>query len=242
MLKNLLKKFLDFNYGNIINFAIRFSLITFFVTIIPFAFLKLFSASIRLTTIEFFVVLLSITIAFYLYRYKSQVVLTWVGFIKIGGLISLFNLVLFSVFTFIFKGLDQTGDQTAYTLLGIIYSVIAGIFFEKSPIKVKLKRILSIVLFVWALYNIITSFLNNDSESSLDTNGDGIKDSFDTNGDGMVDTIFIDSDGDGINDMVAMDANHDGIIDTIAADTDRDGTFDTAFLDRNENGQIDKII
>ena len=238
----MFKKLFDFNYSNINNFGFRMSLITFFATIIPFLLLKLFSVRVRFDDIEFLVIIISITTSFYLYRYKSSIILTWLGYIKIGTILSLFNLIFFLVLNFVFASLGKKTEQLTLFILSIIYSVIIGIFFEKSPIKVKLKRILSIILIVWAIYNLVQSFLNNDSKSSLDTNGDGVKDSFDTDGDGMVDTIFMDSDGDGLNDMVAMDANHDGIIDTVVADTDRDGTLDTAFLDRNENGKIDKII
>jgi hypothetical protein len=218
------------------------SLIAFIATLLPFSVVKIFSYNKSLFDIEVYMIFITINIAFFLYRYKSQVILTWLGFIKVGALISMFYLIFFSGFTMIFDKLDREGEQLATAFLGIAYSVIAGIFFEKSPIKVKLKRILSIILIVWAIYNLVQSFLNNDSRSSLDTNGDGIKDSFDTDGDGMVDTILIDSDGDGINDMVAMDANHDGIIDTVTADTDRDGILDTAVLDRNQDGRIDNII
>ena len=112
-------------------------------------------------------------------------------------------------------------------LFAILYSVVLGIFFENSPIKVKIKKIISLILFVWAIYNIIRYFTSDDAKGSLDTNGDGKDDSFDTDGDGIVDTVFMDSDGDGVNDMIALDTNHDGKIDTIAADTDRNGSIDT---------------
>ena len=117
--------------------------------------------------------------------------------------------------------------DTDNLIYGIFYVIVAGIFFEKSTVKVKFKKLLSLILFFWAIYNIIQSFTKNDSQGSIDTDGDGVDDSFDTDGDGIVDTQFIDSDGDGINDMVAFDINKDGKMDTVGVDTNRNGKIDT---------------
>ena len=67
--------------------------------------------------------------------------------------------------------------EDVFQFIGIIFSVIAGIFFEKSPLKTKLKRLISIILFVWAIYNLFQSLLNKkDNSYGIDSDGDGISD------------------------------------------------------------------
>ena len=224
---NSLKKFFDFNYASILNFGLRLGLVSFVATVFYFLLSKLASSYIKIENTELLILLALIPLSFYLYRYKSNIVLTWVGYIKVGASFSFFYLLFVSVLGMFFKFYGEPVFQIILLLFAILYSVVLGIFFENSPIKVKIKKIISLILFVWAIYNIIRYFTSDDAKGSLDTNGDGKDDSFDTDGDGIVDTVFMDSDGDGVNDMIALDTNHDGKIDTIAADTDRNGSIDT---------------
>lgn len=129
-------------------------------------------------------------------------------------------------------------------VIGMIVSSIISIFLEKGPIKQKIKRLISVILFVWALYKIVTSFIDGESDEEptsggVDTDGDGVADSFDMDGDGEIDTSFIDTDGDGISDTIAMDTDGDGVIDTVYSDTDGDGKIDSFIKDRNSDGIVD---
>jgi len=239
---NSIKKFFDFNYASIWNFGLRLGLVSFVATVLYFLLSKLISSHIKIENTELLILLALIPFSFYLYRYKSNIVLTWVGYIKVGASFSFFYILFVTVLGMFFKFYGESGFQIILLLFAIFYSVVLGIFFEDSPVKVKIKKIVSLILFVWAIYNIIRYFTSDDAKGSLDTNGDGEDDSFDTDGDGIVDTVFIDSDGDGINDMVALDTNHDGKIDTVALDTDHDGKIDMVAADTNKNGNIDTII
>ncbi len=223
---NNIKKFFDFNYVNLINVGSKLGLVSFVLSVVLFLISKLFSFHVRLDTIEFFSVFISITTSFYLYRYKSNVLLTWIGYIKVGALVAFIYIILMSIFARFILGL-QFEHHIDNLIFGLFYSILSGIFFEKTPVKVKFKKLLSLILFIWAIYNIIQSFTKNDSQSSIDTNGDGVDDSFDTDGDGIIDTKFIDSDGDGIDDIVAVDINKDGKMDTVGVDTNRNGKIDT---------------
>ncbi len=144
-------------------------------------------------------------------------------------------------------------------LLNVIPPVIVGIFLEKGPIKTKLKRLFSIILFIWAIYKLFTSLSNsNDTESKsagVDTDGDGLNDTFDTDGDGVMDTSFMDTDGDGISDMIGKDSDGDGLVDKVFADLnkdgkidsfvqdiDKDGFTDTGLIDTDSDGRPDKLI
>jgi hypothetical protein len=239
---NSIKKFFDFNYASIWNFGLRLGLVSFIVTVLYFLLSKLSSSHIRIENTELLILIALIPYSFYLYRYKSNIVLTWVGYIKVGAFYTFFYVLFVTLIGIFFKFYGEPWSQILLLLIGIFYSVVLGIFFEKSPVKVKIKKIVSLILFVWAIYNIIRYFTSDDAKGSLDTNGDGKDDSFDTDGDGIVDTVFIDSDGDGINDMVALDTNHDGKIDTVALDTDQDGKIDMIVADTDRNGDIDTII
>ena len=142
---------------------------------------------------------------------------------------------------------------------GMVISSIIGIFLEKSSNKTKVKRLISILLLVWTIYKLITSFLDSDESESesvgIDTDGDGVKDSFDTDGDGVMDTSFVDTDGDGVSDTIAIDTDGDGLIDTVYSDTDGDGKIDSfikdidgdgisdiGILDTNGDGKPDKLV
>jgi hypothetical protein len=113
-----------------------------------------------------------------------------------------------------------------------LLSVIFGIFFEKTSVKIKLKRLISVIFFVWALYKLITSFSSSKEEEV----------GFDTDGDGKIDTTFVDTDGDGIAETIAQDTDGDGIIDKISSDTDGDGLIDTVVADTDGDGLSDTII
>ena len=125
-----------------------------------------------------------------------------------------------------------TAKSNPISLFTILLSVIFGIFFEKTSVKIKLKRLLSIIFFVWALYKLITSFSSSKEEEV----------GFDTDGDGKIDTTFIDTDGDGISETIVQDTDGDGIIDKISSDTDGDGLIDTVVADTDGDGLADTII
>lgn len=176
---------------------------------------------------------------------NTSEVITW----KYYNVISLINVLISTLIFLIINAIGDTGLEQGLpvTLLLIIIngliSVIIGIFLEDSPMKIKFKRLLSILLFAWVIYKLISSYFNSDesSESStgFDTDGDGIDDSFDTNGDGKPDLVYLDTDGDGNFDTIAMDTNGDGMIDTVYSDTNGDGKIDSFIKDKNNDGITD---
>jgi len=245
----MFQKLITLDKSSNTKFSTKFSLLTLLFTFFPLLLISFIS---RDKTVVVYMMLFnfaSIATAFYLFKYKSKIILTWPGFIKLGALISVLNALCFLIpgFLFGFNTDRLFGDVLIInSILGILFSIIAGIFFENSPMKTKLKRLVSVVLFVWAIYNFIQRFLGSDKSDnesySIDSDGDGVADSFDTDGDGKVDTMFIDSDGDGTNDMIAYDTDHDGIIDTVAADTDNDGRIDSVLADTDKDGRADIAI
>ena len=239
----MLKK-LNLDTSSLFKFCLKYAFFSALLLIIPFLVVRLVDYKIDLVetkkyettiiSISWLSSWLFITVAFYLYRFKSEVILTWFGFIKLGSLVGLFNCIIFSTFLTVFRlvgGGVAFGVNIFFFLLAIAYSVIVGIFFEKASFKSKIKRLVTVVIFVWGIYIFIRRLMDSSKSGGesygVDTDGDGIKDSFDTNGDGMIDTKFIDSDGDGISDMIAMDTNKDGTIDTVALDINRDGKIDS---------------
>ena len=242
----MFQKLMSLDKSSNVKFSTKFSLLTLLFSFLPLLVINFISAD---KTVVVYMMLLnfaSITAAFYLFKYKSQIILTWIGFIKLGSLISLLNGLYFLVpgFLFSFNSDRLFGDVLVInSILGVLFSIIACIFFENSPMKTKIKRLVSVVLFVWAIYNVIQRFLSSDKSGNesygIDSDGDGVADSFDTDGDGKIDTMLIDSDRDGVNDMVAYDTDHDGIIDTVAADTDHDGRIDSVLADTNKDGRAD---
>lgn len=170
------------------------------------------------------------------------------------NIISLINILISSIVTMVsivvFETLDPDPIWLAFVLvfgIGMVVSTIISIFLEKGPVKQKIKRLISVILFVWAVYKIITNLLEGESdedslEGGIDTDGDGIADTFDTDGDGIADTSFIDTDGDGISDTLAIDTDGDGLIDTVYSDTDGDGRIDSFLKDVDGDGIADSGI
>jgi nitrogen fixation/metabolism regulation signal transduction histidine kinase len=212
-------------------------------------------------SIYFIAPVFSIIIGLSIIRYYYKLNFTWANYNKIGAVLTLFVSILFSislvVFLDVFENdftindlIDKTGMVVFEILLVsfiayiplVLISIITGVFLEKSSYKIKLKRLLSIIFIVWALYKLFSSFNSEKKSYGVDTDGDGIKDAFDTNGDGLIDTIKFDSNGDGILDTAFSDLNGDGLIDTIASDTNGDGLIDTIVSDMNGDGRIDTII
>lgn len=211
--------------------------------------------------IYFIAPIISIISGLTLIRYYYKLNFTWANYNKIGAVLSLFVSILFSISLVVFLDvnkshytindlIDKTGMVVFEILLFsfvayipfVLISIITGVFLEKSSYKIKLKRLLSIIFIVWALYKLFSSFNSEKKSYGVDTDGDGIKDAFDTNGDGLIDTIKFDSNGDGILDTAFSDLNGDGLIDTIASDTNGDGLIDTIVSDMNGDGRIDTII
>lgn len=211
--------------------------------------------------IYFIAPIISIISGLTLIRYYYKLNFTWANYNKIGAVLSLFVSILFSISLVVFLDvnkshytindlIDKTGMVVFEILLFsfvayipfVLISIITGVFLEKSSYKIKLKRLLSIIFIVWALYKLFSSFNSGKKSYGVDTDGDGIKDAFDINGDGLIDTIKFDSNGDGILDTAFSDLNGDGLIDTIASDTNGDGLIDTIVSDMNGDGRIDTII
>ena len=241
LIKNLLNKL---NPQKKFSFSLRFSLISGMIIILTF-FLGYIIYSDDVMVLFLFVSGLPVIISFILLRYYYKVDFKWKDYIIMGLLISFISnlpLILINIL------LDINGYEKNIPFIlfyTIFISVISGIFFEKTSVKIKLKRILSVILFVWVLYKLIKPFIgggDDEDESGIDTDGDGIIDSFDTDGDGKIDTTFVDTDGDGISDTIAQDTDGDGLIDTVSSDTDGDGVIDTVVADTDGDGLTDTII
>jgi hypothetical protein len=255
-----MKKLFIFDTSSYFKFSLKFSIVSSSLILVLSILLTLIIGYDKEDTTLFILMGLTplpIIYSFYYYRYKSNVELVWKGYIILGLWINLFTIIGYIIVgivnTIIFKSHLEFEDLYLWIffgffnnlIIGMLSSIISGIFFERSPVKKKLKRLLSILLFVWALYKIVKSFIGEDEESEgfgIDTDGDGINDSFDTDGDGKIDQVFLDTDGDGISDTVAMDTDGDGLIDTVASDTDSDGKIDTIISDTDGDGEIDTIL
>lgn len=196
------------------------------------------------------------------FRKREGVKLKWFDFNAVSSILAAISTIVSLTLIIL---IDGPGDIKVIKfivgvfLLNVIPPIIVGIFLEKGPFKTKLKRLLSIVLFVWAIYKLFTSFSNAaDTESKsagVDTDGDGVNDTFDTDGNGIKDTAFMDTDGDGISDMIAKDSDGDGLVDKVFADMnkdgkidsfvkdiDKDGFTDVGLVDTDSDGQPDKLI
>lgn len=241
-----IKKIIDFNHKNKWFLSLHITGLYSLVILLYFFFINLFFGKVsgdssRIFNFIFpFVFVIS---SFIVHRVLTRYLSTWKGYILFGIRLSLMamilNLVLFSS---ILKMQNyETGMIMVFHGLYVIaLSIILGIFFEKSSFKRKMKNLLSVVLFVWAIYKIYDDLANgnNDSEG-YDTNGDGISDSFDMDGDGNIDTVFVDTDGDGVFETIARDTTGDGIIDAVVSDVDGDGIIDTILKDKNGDGIVD---
>ena len=211
--------------------------------------------------LTFFLPSILIIITLFLFKNKEGDYLKWSDF----NIVSLINIIISCVILLIWGVLFYDVDENYFLffiltfVINIIPTVIVGIFLEKGPIGLKLKRLLSVLLFVWAIYKLITSFTDSEESETksngVDTDGDGINDSFDTDGDGVIDTSYIDTDGDGVLDTIAMDSDGDGLVDTVYSDsngdgkidsfikdTDGDGISDIGVIDTDGNGRHDRLI
>ena len=108
------------------------------------------------------------------------------------------------------------------TFFGAASSIFAGIYLDRTSGAIKFKRTMSVILFVWFLFNLVTG---GDSEPEE-----------------APDHVAMDTDGDGVDDTIAMDTNKDGLIDTVASDTTGDGRIDTVIRDSNHDGRADMAV
>ena len=203
---------------------------------------RYFSLFFTFESIGPFLTLIFLSFAFYLYRYKLNYIPTWKGFNLFGLRIALIYSIFLGLNIFLI-GLGEyeaIGLSVVYLLLVFSLSVLLGIFFQKASIKKKLKDLLSIILFVWAVYKIYNSIVNR-GKFSYDTDGDGKIDTVlqDFDGDGVLDTQYIDIDGDGVFETIARDTTGNGLIDTIASDVSGDGKIDTILKDLDGDGLAD---
>ncbi len=195
--------------------------------------------------ITFFSPTILIIINLFLFKKNEDDKLKWFDFNIVSFIVvTISSLIVLTLGIFLYEIKDnRLGFFILTFVLNIIPSVIVGIFMEKGPIKTKLKRLFSIILFVWALYKLFTAFSNSEKTESkiggLDNDGDGIADTFDTDGDGVMDTSFMDTDGDGISDMIAKDSDGDGLVDKVFADTNNDGKIDSFMKDIDGDGISD---
>ena len=198
----------------------------------------------------FMILIQSISVITSLILFKNKVSddLKWFDF----NVVSIVIGTIFSTFSYlvVISPIEVYGSYNNFLLsfIGIMLiiilpSIIVGIFLEKGPTGLKIKRLISVLLFIWTIYKLYTSFSNSkDSKSqsgSVDTDGDGVKDMFDTNGDGIMDSSLIDLDGDGIKDTIAKDFNGDGLIDSVYSDTNHDGKIDSFIKDTDGDGFTD---
>ena len=96
-----------------------------------------------------------------LIRYFYKLNYTWSGFNKTGSIISLFYF-LYSFILFLIFDIDFFYERLLFFLfMYTITTAISGIFLEKTSYKIKFKRLLGVILFVWAIYKLITSFTSN---------------------------------------------------------------------------------
>jgi hypothetical protein len=187
-------------------------------------------------------------IILFLFKKKEVNYLKWYDF----NVVSLINVIISSVILLLWVVLFYDLDEKYFLffifsfVINLIPTVIVGIFLEKGPIGLKLKRLLSVILFVWAIYKLFTSFSNSDESETksngVDTDGDGVSDTFDTNGDGVMDTSYVDTDGDGISDTIAMDSDGDGLVDTVFSDSNGDGKIDSFIKDTDRDGISDIVV
>tara|TARA_B110000902_G_C14136498_1_gene524063 strand:- start:139 stop:1002 length:864 start_codon:yes stop_codon:yes gene_type:complete len=234
-------------------YSFKFSIFSFIVSLVLSLVISLVSWLFRGEYYEFFEDVVNRGILFSiiglitgltLIRYFYKLNYTWSGFNKTGSIISLFYF-LYSYILYLIFDISFFSERLLFFLfMYTITTAISGIFLEKTSYKIKFKRLLGVILFVWAIYKLITSFTSNSEKEpyGVDTDGDGIKDSFDTDGDGVIDTVMSDTDGDGVFDTVMQDTDGDGLIDRISSDTDGDGILDTVIADTDGDGLADTII
>lgn len=182
-----------------------------------------------------------------LYKKKEGKNLKWVDF----NIVSFINVTI-SLLVFLFLWIYIREGSSTYFFkklfiipfaVGTLFPITVGIFLEKSSTGLKLKRLLSVLLFVWTIYKLFTSFSNSEESETknngIDTDGDGVSDTFDTNGDGVIDTSYVDTDGDGISDTIAKDSDGDGLVDTVYSDSNGDGKIDSFIKDTDGDGISD---
>ncbi len=244
-----MKNLLYLNPRNRFTYAFKYTTFTFLITVILSILISKITS--EWTNGEeflyiFFFVIINIITGLILIRYYFKLNFTWSNYNKMGIVMSiLLSFYFVTSATFVNNRKDSLIDLLFPFLISLLFffiiSSITGIFLEKSSYKVKFKRLLSVILFIWAIYKIITSFTSKDDESTygIDTDGDGVKDSFDTDGDGLIDTVYTDRDGDGVLDTVSMDTDGDGLVDTVASDLSGDGKIDTILKDTNRDGLVD---
>jgi len=124
MYKNLLK----LDQSNNLKFSTKFSFLTLLFSLIPLLCIKLTSGYSSAMNFIMFANLISISYAFYLFRYKSGIILSWIGYIKIGSLISFFTSVILYFTSYIIQDRWFRG----YRFLNFNYAIYWYYFFYNS--------------------------------------------------------------------------------------------------------------
>ena len=249
----MLKQLLTFNYENRWLFALKFALVTApvqfgLVPLVPFLFKILlgmdglegeYGAVIRI-----YVTPITVILALLIYRYRSGLILRWRDFIYTGMITAVFigfangfieqayDAINYPEGSFSRRNFSWLAHMGSTFITGTLTAIFTGIYLDRTSGAIKFKRTMSVILFVWFLFNLVTGGDSEPEEApdhvALDTDGDGIKDTIamDTNKDGLIDSVASDTSGDGKIDTVILDSNHDGRADVTLRDRDGDGRPD----------------
>jgi hypothetical protein len=228
-----------------LSYAARYSLLLIIIT----QFTQLIFASKNQDT-NLLSALISVTICslftLILIRYYYKLDFTWSRYNKTSAVIVLINSLIGGL---LLNGgasrgpefIERIGFSIIFYVIAFVVCLIAGIFLERNTTKVKMKRLIGVILILWAIYKLVNSLNSENKVKGIDTDGDGVLDSFDTDGDGLIDTVGVDTDGDGVLDTLAMDTDGDGLVDSLAFDTDGDGLIDSVAMDTNGDGLVDSL-
>ena len=253
----MLKQLLTFNYENRWLFALKFALVTAPLQLLMIPIFKMLFDSdndgyIYGSNYFTFVIWIvntpvMVLLALLLNRYQSKLNFVWRDYIVRGILVAIPVSVINGFIEMPFEASYLGQNHPEYNwfsdfnwvphlivtlTLGTLTAIFTGIYLDRTSGAIKFKRTMSVILFVWFLFNLVTGGDSEPEEApdhvALDTDGDGIKDTIamDTNKDGLIDSVASDTTGDGKIDTVILDSNHDGRADVTLRDRDGDGRPD----------------